>query len=559
MSHRTGLVACLLALGPACGGAGGTTDLATVAVAEAAGPVIYVDPQLSDGTRTYDAASRKATGGSARAVPTLLAAAQEATPGMTVLLRAGSYAETLAPRASGTKGQPITYKPFPGETATITGEDLDPAIDLSERSYIVVEGLRVTNVVAWLRARNAHQNVIRNNTFTRALARGSRAGVKLIDATHNRIVENVIDDGNDNLSLIHSDRNLVEGNKMTRARHNLWAILCGSFNVIRNNSFHNEYQKMGQITDCEGVPSDAPRLVDATRHNLVEGNTLAYTPSSGGSSPYAGIQYAAQDGILRRNAFFETVGPGLDLTIYSDEALYNTGNHVFHNVFHRTRFAGISVSHEQGRAFSGNVFKNNVLAGSSFERNDGRWNWYAELENKPVQVMLGRLEGVRFESNAIFGGVPNAPYTVVLGRRDSDDNPPGRPLSAWQNSEARVFVGNLDVDPGFRDAARHDFSLRPESPLVDAGAFLTRTTAAGSGTTLPVQDAGYFFDGFEIEGQAGDLVRLEGGESARVTRVDYASRTLVLDRALTWTAGQGVALDFNGKAPDIGAVESGTR
>jgi hypothetical protein len=44
-----------------------------------------------------------------------------------------------------------------------------------------------------------------------------------------------------------------------------------------------------------------------------------------------------------------------------------------------------------------------------------------------------------------------------------------------------------------------------------------------------------------------------------VTRVDYASRTLVLDRALTWTAGQGVALDFNGTAPDIGAVESGAR
>ena len=44
MSHRTGLVAWLLALGAACGGAGGTTDLATVAVVEAAGPVIYVVP-----------------------------------------------------------------------------------------------------------------------------------------------------------------------------------------------------------------------------------------------------------------------------------------------------------------------------------------------------------------------------------------------------------------------------------------------------------------------------------------------------------------------------------
>ena len=119
MSHRTRLVAWVLAFGPACGGAGGgTTDLATVAVVEAAGPVIYVDPRLSDGTRTYDAASRKATGGSARAVPTLLAAAQAATPGMTVLLREGSYAETLAPGASMSFEQTFEIVPLEQEAKT---------------------------------------------------------------------------------------------------------------------------------------------------------------------------------------------------------------------------------------------------------------------------------------------------------------------------------------------------------------------------------------------------------------------------------------------------------
>jgi hypothetical protein len=41
-----------------------------------------------------------------------------------------------------------------------------------------------------------------------------------------------------------------------------------------------------------------------------------------------------------------------------------------------------------------------------------------------------------------------------------------------------------------------------------------------------------------------------------VLRIDAARHTLVLDRALEWEAGQGVALRFNGRGPDIGAFES---
>jgi parallel beta-helix repeat protein len=521
-----------------------------------AGPVLYVDAQITGDTRTYDPVTRRAAGGTAHAVPSLRGAARAATPGTTVLVRGGRYDEPLVPRSSGAPGQPILFKGFSGEKAVISGEGLDPAIDLSGRSHIVIEELQVTNVVAWVRAKNAHHNAIRNSSFTRALAHDSRAGINLIDATHNRIEGNLIQGGNDNLSLIHSDRNVVVGNTFRRARHNLWAILCGSFNVIRNNSFHNEQQKIGQITDCEGSPPESPRLQDSTRRNLVEGNTFAFTPSSGAQEHYAGIQYAAQDGIVRRNAFFDTVGPALDLTVYPDEALYVTGNRIFHNVFHGTGFAGVVVSHGSARAFAGNVFTNNVLSGSVFQRNDGRWRWYAVLAGKPVQIMLGRRDGVLFERNLIYGGSTGAKYTVSFGRRDSEFNPGGRPLSEWQEREKKVFVSNLEADPLFLDAPGHDFQPGPGSPLVDQGAFLTSARSAGTGTTLPVQDARYFFDGFGIAGETGDTVRLEAGESAHVKRVDYVRNELELDRSLTWTAGQGVSLDYTGRAPDIGAFET---
>jgi hypothetical protein len=69
-----------------------------------------------------------------------------------------------------------------------------------------------------------------------------------------------------------------------------------------------------------------------------------------------------------------------------------------------------------------------------------------------------------------------------------------------------------------------------------------------------VEDAGYFCDGFDIV--EGDLIQLEGQtEISRVVDVLYEDNTLVVDRPLNWTAGQGVGLSYAGSGPDIGAFE----
>ena len=101
---------------------------------------------------------------------------------------------------------------------------------------------------------------------------------------------------------------------------------------------------------------------------------------------------------------------------------------------------------------------------------------------------------------------------------------------------------------------RHAVITEATSPAIDAGRFLTNTASSGSGTVITVDDAGYFFDGFDIVD--GDSIQLEGQtQTARITNVNYATNTLTLATSLTWTSGQGVSLPYEGSAPDIGAYE----
>ncbi|MBW1811274.1 MAG: right-handed parallel beta-helix repeat-containing protein [Deltaproteobacteria bacterium] len=524
---------------------------------------IYVDLQITPvSCNDYDVATRSCGAGAEQAYKTLAGGAAAAGPGDVVLIRQGDYNEALIPQTSGNPGQPITYRNYAQETATISGASLSPGIDISGRQYLIIEGLTISDVRRWLHALDAHYNIIRNNNFLRALDSGgsSKTGLFFQEATHNRILDNTIDDSTqDNLALVKSDRNLVQGNTFGKAVHTLWTIKCGNFNVIRDNYFYNEIQKIGEVFDCDGVGFDHQfDIFDATRHNLIERNDFAYTASSGNSSPYSGIQYAGQQGVIRYNRFYNTVGPGLQMTLYSGEAEYNTDNRIYHNVFYSTDFAGVELSGSSSYAFSGNIFINNIFNKSIFVANDTRWDWYVDdLAGQPVQIKTGRTDGFVFDSNCIFNQQVDELYLIAHGNRDSGSNPAPQTVSWWQTNQPNLFKNCLEVEPHFENAENLNFQLGSLSTLKNAGAFLTKTVGLGSGTALVVEDASFFYDGYQIPEEIGDEIQLEGQLlTAIVTAIDYNTNTLTLDRSLSWTAGLGVCLKYNGTAPDLGAYES---
>jgi MYXO-CTERM domain-containing protein len=463
---------------------------------------LYADRTVS-GCADYEPAARACGGGSARAFASPSEAVAAASAGDRVLVRAGTYEEQLVVQASGAAGMPIVIRAYESETVEIANVG-EPAVFVQGASYVTIEGLSVHDVLGFGRIEDSDHIVIRRVTFERATATGTTGGLKLVRATRCSIEESAFLDANDNVVLQESDENRFVSNRFETGRHSLLSVRCSNRNVFRGNRFSNADQKAMEIYDCEGV-SDAPIRYDATHRNVIEDNRFELTRSSTRSHDYNAIQYAGQEGIVRRNFFYDNAGGGLHFQVYPDEALVNYAHRAYHNTFVDNACYALGASEDDGADYHGTVVRFNVLYGNT------------GCAGEPEQTLIRNTGAVMLSDNVL-----------------------------------------ADSDPGFVDLAGRDLALLESSALVDAAGFLTTAVDAGSGTTLRVADALYFTDGHGIEGESGDAIQLEGGtEAARIVSIDLATNTLELATPLRWTAGQGVALAFAGEAPDAGAVELG--
>ena len=116
------------------------------------------------------------------------------------------------------------------------------------------------------------------------------------------------------------------------------------------------------------------------------------------------------------------------------------------------------------------------------------------------------------------------------------------------------------AEVAFVDPSAADFHLAPGSQAVDRGQPLTRTTAAGTGSIVPVEDVSCLSAGFRTSGGKvlvlGDDVRV-GGARGRVVALDRGAPSVVLDHNIRWDRGDPVTYAYHGVGPDVGASESG--
>lgn len=121
--------------------------------------------------------------------------------------------------------------------------------------------------------------------------------------------------------------------------------------------------------------------------------------------------------------------------------------------------------------------------------------------------------------------------------------------------------GNLTADPKFVNYATNDFHLASDSPARGAGTYLTTVAAgdSGSGTSLVLNDASYFQDGYGLV--SADWIRVGATTTVQITSINYVTNTITLANAISRSDGDQVFLYkdssgtvvLSGAAPDIGA------
>ncbi|UCE86721.1 MAG: right-handed parallel beta-helix repeat-containing protein [Deltaproteobacteria bacterium] len=476
--------------------------------------------------------------------------------GDSVHLRGGTYRTPIRPRRSGSPGRPIRYANHAGETPVITGRSPGGefvCIHLFRASYVEIAGIRCdggadasakpsgSTVSDWVKLhKGSNHNAIESCRFEGAW----RNGVELSDSHYNRFRDNRFSHAGaplpratgEAIRVDASHHNLFEGNEAAYGGHNVMALKGGSsFNVIRDNDFRNPWWRVGvNVQDANFNLIEGNRIRDA--HTEIDASNHRIVP---------GWKIGSSQNIYRRNLFYENLRYGLMLSPERGGSTRVEENRIYHNVFYKNGTGGfvLLVDDSPGSRTSGNILVNNVFYENAALAEDG-----PQID---FQVRNGGLGDARFANNSILRRTPGGPVIRVRGVGAGVLG-----LAFFEEHHASQFRNNLEADPRFaEDPARTGFALMPASPLIDRGAFLTKARGGGSGTRIRVEDARYFSDGFGIV--EADRIQLEGSDSARrIVSVDYEAHVITLDAPLTWRDGQGVALPYSGSAPDIGAVEA---
>lgn len=472
--------------------------------------------------------------------------------GDNMILRGGTYQgdKIYLTGQTGTAQNPITFKAHTGEKPILNNSytpstGAGAAVSLnSSNNYIVLDGISIHNVYGhFVYMDRSHHVTIKNCEFKNA--DGNWMGVYLNYVSYftmqNCVLDEVSDNtNNQNVNMIHvegSHHNLFENLTITRATHSLIDFQNSYNNIVRNNILHNDWQKNSGMA--------APYSNDTGR-NLYENNRIfgarpALTLPGKGAM---GLYVNQSSNIIRRNVFYDNQNFGILMD--ANNAFANSHinfNKVYNNTFYNN---GYLQGYYNSSNFTITDFNNNWNMGNNVFKNN------VSMDGTSQNIYIQSRVNSGFDGNIVTGNCfynPSRPNSMI------DVNGIGENSLTWfqSNHSSNVF-GNTETNPSFVSSANADFTFNTNSGCIDKGVALTTTRSQGSGTVVPVSDAGYFTDGMGLI--SGDLIRV-GTQEATITSIDYTNNNLTVNKSLTWSSNTPVNLPYAGNAPDPGAHESG--
>lgn len=346
--------------------------------------------------------------------------------------------------------------------------------------------------------------------------------------------------------FLFGGHHLVENNNISHVQ--LGVVVNGADIVIRNNSFHDF-----DVDECVARPGCHMDFIftesdssNPTQRGLWEGNSgkdgiggdtkgfLTQADVCGGLCSHVLIRYNT---IVR-------IGSG----VLSND---NAGNSGVSGFTHTKTYNNTMVDVNQTNPlYGGSMYTaNNSTNGSSI--NNLFYFSQAMVSFNPYATDAS--------TSATFASGSNLAYCT-----GSPCNLKGK---VYDVGDFLDDPGNLEVDPQFTSYATDNFNLASGSPAVDAGRHLTAVATAdtGSGTSLVVDDARFFQDGWGMTaiGVQADWIRIGASTTVQISSINYSTNTITIANAVSRSDGDNVYLYKNssgtqvlyGSLPDIGALE----
>lgn len=326
---------------------------------------------------------------------------------------------------------------------------------------------------------------------------------------------------------------------------------------------------------------------DWTSNNIVIGSTLAY--AGHGVLQMYGPYNLAYGNFIHNEPWFPSAGSTNMVSHRDIEVGGNQGQHCW-TLYNYVKGAGLSPDGNAGHCYEEDSLGTNCVRNNIFMN---AWGSGITLYNAKTlsPVMTGGYGYTCYGQNTI---VSNGYGTPVIGQKDNSgwmnfmtgvystnnnfvnnlilDNATNTYLSvngtADFSTAFATYSGNLTnhcnysvvvnpTDSGPTSTNAPNLMLTNGSPAIDVGTFLTAVlSSSGSGTNMQVITPTWFFGGMTAAGYhvPGDTIQLQG-QTNTATIIAISGQTLTLDKPLTWTLGQGVALAYSGTSPDAGAFE----
>ncbi len=582
--------------------------------------VYYVDGLLlanCDGTTYhYDVTSRARVAGAGRIAWQQMSNANTIlSAGDTCYIRGGAYTLTssndaISPSNSGSASSPITFTNYNNEDVVFQGGNhaINLNCDVSrggsgnKRAYIKVSGssghpMTFTGFEYQLWILKTDHNEIAYCTFSDRINGGStpQGTYIYVNAAYNWIHNNKFNQwgscqpyGTDEggpfqMGINDADDhgtqyNLVENNDMSSGGHHV-AWLGGTYNIYRNNYFHNEPW-------CPtGSPTFATRVliqngyaagsddIDGI-HNLNEGNRIGYGGPKNKSEVGGNVaQVMGEYNIWRYNVWAQSYLSAIWLYCYNDYGEVTKYNHVYNNDFWKggygyyqdyydpratapTNSWSKSLHHpvniENDSAVAGNTFKNNL-----FHQN-----------NTNGAYSLGSYYDFVTSENDYYNPAGPDRQNISHNWTDNAGDPGFIDISA---------IADPTIDP----AALWNFNLQSSSTAIDGGTFLATANGAGNNSTslalnteandaypasLFFYDAGAIASAWLSANVNSDWISIGTVSNVvQIRSINYSTNTMTLASPMTWNNGASIwlykksdgAIVLSGSAPDYGAYEYG--